>query len=434
MRLVELLYPNEELQRVNVVDTPGLNSIVDEHEQTAREFIAQADAIVWLFSADQAGKQTEELALETISKQRLKTVGVVNKIDRLESAQLEQVQRHLEAGFSELVEAIVPVSAKQALSALATNDPAALQRSHFPELRAFLEQRIFSRSRRLKREATARKLIGLGKEALERLTREQRSQLAARDRLTGARAALLQLEAPSLRSAAIPDSSAKAARSALVVSEQTAFGTDLLAVYNDAAAEVLDFVRPRRWALGSHRVEPADRDFLRELLLERLSDVAARSQKRVEAQLRMQIGAVHEALGASSERFGQRGPDLLAVLEEQLDLLREQVYTRFLAFSRGVLVGGRVEHFFREELADLELTIEPIAEALAVDTPAFEREFASSLVAWLAGACERFSGWLRYRDGELSVAELELSAAAIDPIAETVCEARKALADAEAIG
>jgi small GTP-binding protein len=441
VRLVELLYPAEELQRVNVVDTPGLNSIVDEHEQTAREFIQQADAVVWLFSADQAGKQTEERALETIRKQRLKTVGVVNKVDRLAPAQIEQVCEHLEEGFGELVDAIIPVSAKQALEALAKEDQDALAASRFGELRGFLEQRIFSRSRRIKRDASTRKLIDLGREALERLAREQRSQAAVRDRLQAARLALGELGASPVISqvgqardlvseAGQARDLARLTASTLLVSEQAAFEDDLLAVYHDAAREVLDFVRPRRWALGSHRVEPADRDFLLELLSERLVDVATRSRQRVEAELHARIAAVHEALGGGMQRYGKRGPELLAVLDEQLDLLRQQVYSRLLAFARGILLGGRVERFFRDELADLKLEQQPIVDALSIDMPALVSEFSASFASWLQAARERFDSWLTQHQGELSVAELELSAAAIDPLESLVNQASKALAEA----
>ena len=59
VRQVEILYPAEELTRVNLVDTPGFNSIVPEHEKVARAFIERADAVVWLFDAGQPGKESE---------------------------------------------------------------------------------------------------------------------------------------------------------------------------------------------------------------------------------------------------------------------------------------------------------------------------------------------------------------------------------------
>jgi small GTP-binding protein len=84
IKVVEVLYPLDVLQRVNVVDTPGLNSIQPEHEATAREFIAQADAVIWLFTVDQAGKASEREALSSIRQAGKRVLGVLNKIDRVE--------------------------------------------------------------------------------------------------------------------------------------------------------------------------------------------------------------------------------------------------------------------------------------------------------------------------------------------------------------
>src|SRR6185312_8635963 len=53
---VEILVPLPQLEKINIVDTPGLNSIQHEHEANARAFIARADAIVWVFTASQGGK------------------------------------------------------------------------------------------------------------------------------------------------------------------------------------------------------------------------------------------------------------------------------------------------------------------------------------------------------------------------------------------
>ena len=75
IKVVEVLYPLDVLQRVNVVDTPGLNSILPEHEATAREFIAQADAVIWLFTVDQAGKASEREALQSIRAAGKKILG-----------------------------------------------------------------------------------------------------------------------------------------------------------------------------------------------------------------------------------------------------------------------------------------------------------------------------------------------------------------------
>jgi hypothetical protein len=59
IRMVEIFLPVETLRRVEIVDTPGLNSILPEHERVTRDFLQEADAIVWVFAIGQAAKATE---------------------------------------------------------------------------------------------------------------------------------------------------------------------------------------------------------------------------------------------------------------------------------------------------------------------------------------------------------------------------------------
>ena len=58
IRMVEIFLPVEPLRRVEIVDTPGLNSILPEHERVTRDFLQEADAIVWVFAIGQAANAT----------------------------------------------------------------------------------------------------------------------------------------------------------------------------------------------------------------------------------------------------------------------------------------------------------------------------------------------------------------------------------------
>src|SRR5262249_21372154 len=88
---VEILVPLPQLEKINIVDTPGLNSIQPEHEATARGFIARADAVVWVFTAAQGGKQSEKKALESIRDEGKRVLGVLNKADQLSEPEINEV-------------------------------------------------------------------------------------------------------------------------------------------------------------------------------------------------------------------------------------------------------------------------------------------------------------------------------------------------------
>lgn len=396
VRLVELLEPAEALLRVNVVDTPGLNSIVAEHEQTAREFLEQADAVIWLFSADQAGKETEELALELLQRQRLKTVAVINKVDRLDEAEIERVLAHLRESFSELFEAVLPVSAKRALAARVANDDDALEKSRFPALRGFLEERIFSRSRRIKREAALRKLDELLSNASQLIENDLAPRQRGRARLADLRGELDVAFAGDERF----DLERKQLRQSLEL------------VFRRGAEEVLDFVRPRRWRLGTHQAEQADRDFLLEVLLDGLRQVASESRRRVEASLEARTRLLLS--GLASEQVS----DLERLLAEQRALLAQQVFGSFIAFARGLLSGGRIDEFFARQLPSVELTLEPISKLLSADIPSFESEILDPLRQWDASCQRTLRAAIEGYDADLALEVLELEAAAREPLAQ----------------
>ena len=117
VRLVEIFLPVEALRRVEIVDTPGLNSIRPEHERVARDFLRDADAIVWVFAAGQAAKATEREALTLAHAAGKRVVGVLNKIDRAEPGEVSALVRHVEGTLGDLVEPVVPFSATRATAA-----------------------------------------------------------------------------------------------------------------------------------------------------------------------------------------------------------------------------------------------------------------------------------------------------------------------------
>ncbi|MCS6915302.1 MAG: tetratricopeptide repeat protein [Myxococcales bacterium] len=336
IRYVEVLCPLEALQRVNVVDTPGLNSIQPEHEATARAFIAEADAVVWLFSIDQAGKASERDALAEIARQGKQVLGVVNKIDRLTPSQqaqgpLDEVLAYLrdpDQGLGSLLTEVVPFSARDALYGQKEGDPSRVKRSNLPVLLQILQERFFARSQAIKQATVRARLVALlrrGRSLVEGLLDPARQQeLRQAVRLAQADALLFVRD--------------------VIPTERRRLIADTDRIHRLAAREILDFVRPRRWPFGENRATPPDRDFLLGLLDEQLGDLLAASRARVVAAL------------------GERDP-------EMLHLLDEQVYGHYRAYARGYLRGGKVDDFFIRVLPRLELTEAAVARALERDGP-----------------------------------------------------------------
>ena len=383
--MVEIMVPQESLTRVHLVDTPGLNSILPEHEEVARAFIARADAVVWLFSAQQAGKSSERAALRTLADEGVRVLGVLNKVDQLEERERDAARRYVAGELEGLVELVVPLSARRAVES-AGEDPA------WQELSRVLEERFFARARDIKRQVLARRLDRV---------------LAEATRRTGEARAAAGESAGRRRRAA---ESSRAARDGFLVGavtrERRRLGEGAAGLYRDAAQEVLELVIPRRLPFGSHRASRADRDYLVSLLDGGFAALLEQSRRRVDADLR-KAGA--EAIGIAAEG----GPDAALgeverALSDAIHILDAQAYARTLAYLRGYLEGGTVDNFFRRDLPRIDLEEDAVYHALYRDSPDLDAAVAVPLAEAGLAALDRVTGALDRLADAAAVRALDL--------------------------
>lgn len=366
IRFVELLYPLEALERVSIVDTPGLNSILPEHEATARQFIAQADAVVWLFTALQAGKASEREALERIRGEGKRVLGVVNKIDQASEEERAQILAHLtrELGAVDggLVEALVPVSARRALAARAKNDPAALAAAAWPALEAALEERFFTQARAIKRAACGKRL-GLVLEGA-------RARIATLSDEAGRAAETLAQAAAAARA------DAEIFRRGTVPEEARGLAERLAVAYRGAAREVLDVVRPRKLPFGANQATAADRDYLVALLERAFTAILEPTRRRALAELGRAAADAALAARAWNE---DAAVELRRAGSDAALLVDARVFDRFVAFLRGFLRGGSIDDFFNRTLPRLSLDEDAVYHALVRDAPDLKEELTTPL-------------------------------------------------------
>jgi small GTP-binding protein len=113
-------YPAEVLQQLTIVDTPGTNAVIRQHEQLTREFIPRADLVLFTTSADRPFTESERGFLELIKAWGKKIVIVLNKVDILSPQEREQVVSFIAENARTLLGVmpeIFAVSARQAMRA-----------------------------------------------------------------------------------------------------------------------------------------------------------------------------------------------------------------------------------------------------------------------------------------------------------------------------
>lgn len=411
---VEILVPLAALERIHIVDTPGLNSILPEHEATARAFIARADAVIWVFTANQGGKASERRALQTIANEGRRVLGVLNKADQLSDEEVAEVVAFVGSSLHGLVECIVPFSARNALAAkqadgvrvqasqppsvparaaqAATSDatttphaatsattaaptattPHSLSLStdgNWFALAAALESRFFSQARQLKQAACARRLRAIVETAqlrLQQLTSSHAEGVATIEQL---RAALQAQHHTFHRDAVVPE------RKRIVDAG--------VALYHRVAGEVIALVQPRKLPFASHSATHADSEYVVALLDAGYHSIVDDALNHLTAALLQHIEPLLlRASAAEGSVQTDIAADLFTVLGHQRAHVREQGM-RARSYLRGVLAGGLVDTFFRADVPKLALSEDAVFHALFRNAPNLDRELALPLATAL---------------------------------------------------
>jgi GTPase SAR1 family protein len=130
-RCIEFFADAEVLKKAYFIDTPGMRSVIADHEDVTTEFLAakldrnshqqgdSADAIIYVLPA--TARETDQSTLEDFSNSRIpgsspvNSIAVLHKWDSIEELYpfdiVNEKAARLRADFSELVSDVIPVSA-----------------------------------------------------------------------------------------------------------------------------------------------------------------------------------------------------------------------------------------------------------------------------------------------------------------------------------
>ena len=145
-----LTAPAELLRELSIVDTPGTNAIIREHEAITEQFVPRSDMVLFVTSADRPFTESERAFLEKIRDWGKKIIIVLNKIDLFQDpGEMEQVRTFMldnaRALFG-LTPEFFPVSARLALRAK-QGEPALWDESRFGALEDYIHDTLDETSR-----------------------------------------------------------------------------------------------------------------------------------------------------------------------------------------------------------------------------------------------------------------------------------------------
>jgi septin family protein len=115
---VEQLYPAGFLRNISIVDTPGINAMLREHERITQDFIPRSDLILFVTSAGRPFTESERQFLESIRAWGKKILIVLNNAHLLRTAEdVVQVIANIDENCQKLLgfkPEIFPVSVLEA--------------------------------------------------------------------------------------------------------------------------------------------------------------------------------------------------------------------------------------------------------------------------------------------------------------------------------
>ena len=118
-RLIESHLPIDFLRDFNIVDTPGTNTMVAEHQTITENFVPRADLILFVFSVVNPWTQSGWDFLKFVQKKWLKNVVfVLQQADLRDAKEVDVIRRHLQETALDRLGIHLPVFAVSARKAL----------------------------------------------------------------------------------------------------------------------------------------------------------------------------------------------------------------------------------------------------------------------------------------------------------------------------
>jgi small GTP-binding protein len=180
--LQRLLLPIDWLKEINIVDTPGVNVVIQQHQDLTESFIPRADLVIFVTSADRPFSKSEREFLSFVQEWGKKIIFVINKLDILQNEEgVNKVIDYVQEQAKELLGIapdIFPVSVRWAQEAkFNPQRPGAaplLEASRFAALESYILNRLDEVERlRLKLESP----LGVGQRLQESYQTEVQERL-----------------------------------------------------------------------------------------------------------------------------------------------------------------------------------------------------------------------------------------------------------------
>ena len=124
--IIQRTWPAQFLEEITIVDTPGTNAIIREHEALTQKFVPRSDLVLFVTSADRPFTESEREFMSQIREWGKKIIVIINKVDLLrDDTSRDQVVTFVKENIERLLQfvpEVFPVSALLAQQAKALGE------------------------------------------------------------------------------------------------------------------------------------------------------------------------------------------------------------------------------------------------------------------------------------------------------------------------
>ena len=135
---VVIYHSNELLKHVTIIDTPGVGSSLEHNTETTLQFVNKIDAALFILSTDIPITQLEVDFLKTLKKTVPKVIFILNKIDLLDSQELNELLNYNKKVLNEICDQDIKLyltSSRLALNGYAQKDQALINKSNIEKVK-----------------------------------------------------------------------------------------------------------------------------------------------------------------------------------------------------------------------------------------------------------------------------------------------------------
>ncbi len=142
----KMTYPLEALKDLTIVDTPGTNSIIAEHQLITEGFLHRSEVVLFVTSADHPFTESERVFLQLLKgKWDRKLLFILNKIDLKTEEEHNEIITFIEKNFYRLFgfePKVISMSTKDAFLAKTSGDEELLQKSNIKTVEQFIFEKM----------------------------------------------------------------------------------------------------------------------------------------------------------------------------------------------------------------------------------------------------------------------------------------------------